>query len=51
VDFPVSRGHYFSSPAIGIVVQVAVDWVFWFALMCIVYWLIRRREPKPEKLD
>ena len=33
----------------GIALQIAVDFVFWFALMCALYWLFRRLQRIPGR--
>ena len=45
----VFRSRYFSSPATGLFVIVAVDWVFWLALMWVLYWLFSRWKQKRGK--
>jgi hypothetical protein len=43
---PVSRGDGYSSLLAAPALQVAVDWLFCFALMCTVYFLRTRRRSK-----
>jgi len=51
VQLPVARGHYFSRPDLAIVMEVGIDWVFWFAVLCLAYFLVRkfsRRSKEPR---
>ena len=50
VWIPISQGHYFSSIPAALTLEVAVDWLFWFALMCTVYFLAARRRRRSKAL-
>jgi hypothetical protein len=42
VFYSISRGHYYFSGAEALAIQIAIDWVFWFALIWAGYRLLRR---------
>lgn len=44
--FPRDFSYFFA----GLALQVTIDWLLWFALMCTVYLLITRRKRKPQQL-
>ena len=48
VEILVSRGHYFSSILGAFALYVAIDWIFWFAVMCGIYFLVAKLGRKPK---
>ena len=46
--FLASRANY-TSMAAAVALPLAIDFVFWLSLICLLYWLFRGR-PKREKL-
>jgi hypothetical protein len=54
VEFLISRGHYFSSILGWLALYAAIDWIFWFAVMCGIYFPVAKlgewskRAPKRE---